>query len=944
MAAQELVVLLNAAYFGAGPTRSAAEAALLAALPRPGAASALVAIAAAPSLSDDVRVAAVLALKQTVGRFWKGGEAKGGTGLGEADKTCVRDALLPLLDAPPHVSAQVAHVLAAVARHDFPAPWGSLLEQLAGRLRDTGSAGAVRGLSAVLATLVSMRLPAARTTVSRLTPPLLSLLAPRLAETLAAGARVAAEEAGAWVAGRGEQGKLELRSVARLLKHTRLMSENGEAAAQVLSLLAASLPSLLAAPPAPPALAAWRAWTAGKVNRTLHAALELHPLAFPLSLLASHLEFCAAHVGAPAVAPNHPLEAFRVACVLFLKTAADNSSFKLVPEAAAQRAAAAAFFTHERLAALSEALVRGPLVLTPDELDEWRASPEAYIQEDDADMWRVRLKHAAEAALLVLAHPVLAAFLPWLQAQLAAAPADASGVLAREAVYRAAGTLAPLLAERFDFGAWFAAALQHDLQPAPPPRAILARRACQLVGAFATAGAVRSEHRPLLYERMVQTMGAYGDLVVRVAAAEALKALVFDVAFEAAAFAPYLGPCLHALFALLHLAAESDTQLRVLLILETVLAQLAGPSLVPHTESLLRSLSDAWTKAGTAHLVRSSVLRILSALVQTLGPASHALYDFLLPLVRVATALGSTDELYLLDDGLDLWRELLAVAPALHPALLALYPAVTALLARGYEQVGACTRIMELYLLLGQGAFLAEHGAALVATLTQMVGDVKDEGLLLALRVADTFIQLVPAALPALAPLLAKCLAAVLRDADAETPAAVRHHLALLARALLANPPVFVQLLEQAGAGAAAALMDVWGERLDTMDAPFMRKLIALALARMLVAAAHVPGVVGRAGLVVASVTSALADAEGAHDHFVVLAQDEPGPEDAAASRERSALYSRDPVNALSLRTAAVEALREASGRVGETQVMASVDATLLDALLHPPPPPNPPA
>src|SRR5690606_3048573 len=112
---QGVAALLQAAYFSAGPVRRQAEEALLVALPQPGTVSTLVAIAATAGLHADMRVAALLTLKQAVSRFWKGNEAKGGTGLIESDKQAVRQALLPLLDAPAAVNAQAAYVLAQVA-------------------------------------------------------------------------------------------------------------------------------------------------------------------------------------------------------------------------------------------------------------------------------------------------------------------------------------------------------------------------------------------------------------------------------------------------------------------------------------------------------------------------------------------------------------------------------------------------------------------------------------------------------------------------------------------------------------------------------------------------------------------------------------------------------------------------------------------------------------
>jgi hypothetical protein len=59
---------------------------------------------------------------------------------------------------------------------------------------------------------------------------------------------------------------------------------------------------------------------------------------------------------------------------------------------------------------------------------------------------------------------------------------------------------------------------------------------------------------------------------------------------------------------------------------------------------------------------------------QGLGPLSSGMYDFLLPVISMATDITAGDaHVYLLEDGLELWLATLNHAPSASPQLLSLF-------------------------------------------------------------------------------------------------------------------------------------------------------------------------------------------------------------------------------------------------------------------------------
>ncbi len=78
----------------------------------------------------------------------------------------------------------------------------------------------------------------------------------------------------------------------------------------------------------------------------------------------------------------------------------------------------------------------------------------------------------------------------------------------------------------------------------------------------------------------------------------------------------------------------------------------------------------------------------------------------LLPVIHYSTSINSSEEVYLLEDGLLLWHAVLTEATQMTPELLMLYPNNTAIMNRNNYHLKHCMKILEAYILLGQTEFV----------------------------------------------------------------------------------------------------------------------------------------------------------------------------------------------------------------------------------------------
>ena len=146
------------------------------------------------------------------------------------------------------------------------------------------------------------------------------------------------------------------------------------------------------------------------------------------------------------------------------------------------------------------------------------------------------------------------------------------------------------------------------------------------------------ELRPRLYEYLMPMLTNSQDLVVRLAAAKAMKVVIDDFEFSVEELEPYLEQVFSLLFSLLKEVNECDTKLNVLNVL-SYLIERVGVSIRPICSALLHYLPTLWQESESHNMLRCSILSTLVYIVQGLGTVSEGLLPFLGPVLELSIDL-----------------------------------------------------------------------------------------------------------------------------------------------------------------------------------------------------------------------------------------------------------------------------------------------------------------
>ena len=231
---------------------------------------------------------------------------------------------------------------------------------------------------------------------------------------------------------------------------------------------------------------------------------------------------------------------------------------------------------------------------------------------------------------------------------------------------------------------------------------------------------------------------------------------------------------------------------------------------------------------------------------------------------------------------MELWLTLLHNTAQPHPTLLQLLAKLPPLLTIGSENLRTTIYILQAYVLLCPLRVMETIGPSVVAELSSQYSDLQDEGVLMILRLVETWLRAGPPNTPQiLEPLLLTVMGAV--HAGSDYPMLMSLHLSILARLILASQALFSNLClttatklnsnhnDVAGKGkifilfylcnltpSAGKVLDVWCDKMPCVTAPERRKLLALALASLLTSES--PVVLSRVYLVLLNVAETLND------------------------------------------------------------------------------------
>lgn len=465
------------------------------------------------------------------------------------------------------------------------------------------------------------------------------------------------------------------------------------------------------------------------------------------------------------------------------------------------------------------------------------------VCEDGGDSWRYSYRPCCEALFLTVFHENRGHLAPIMVDMVRNTagpvdPQDLRGLLYKDAVYNTIGLAAFDLYDEIDFDQWLVNGIEQELLIKDSNYRIVRRRAVWLVGQWSGVK-LSPELRPRLYQILVPLLKKEEDLVVRLAAAKALKVVIDDFEFTSDELKPYLSLAFGQLFELLKEVEECDTKLSILNVLSYVIERV-GIGIRGMCEELAHYLPNLWSASDDHDMLRCSILGTLVSIVQGLGSITESLAPFLYDVIFMSTNLNNSCSVYLLEDGLELWLVSLQNSRHLLPQWMQLAHNIPPILELSSENLRTMIYIVQAYIVLSPSGFIGQCGNIVARPLHEQYADLQDEGVLMILRLVDLSLKIGPIE----SSKIFKAL--ILRSIKAvyigrAYPMLMSMHLSIVSRLILSFNSDFHEFLNElaneegkTGEVIAGQVLDHWMDKMPIVTQPDRRKLLSLALISLL--------------------------------------------------------------------------------------------------------------
>ncbi|KAG7205080.1 hypothetical protein KM043_005455 [Ampulex compressa] len=887
------------------------------------------------SLAINVRWMAILCFKNGVDRYWR---KNAPDAIADDEKEFLRQRLIANFDEPVNqLAIQLAALIAKIARFDCPREWGNLVPTLLDVIRGQNPLAQHRALLIlhhVVKSLASKRLVADKKLFQELTVNVFNFILNLWNTYTESFLILTSNGADAnQIQEALEKALLLLRILRKLIIHGFSKPSESQDAMLFLKVIFGH---------ARTSLECRKTLISGgmqmevcdkfiiHLTKVLIGVVDSHPFCC-VELIPTSLEFsvyyCFTEAGQALT-----FERFIIQCLNVVKSILLSTYYKpakVIEETKHPLTLRAhhlmqEFFTPQTLTEICSRLVTHYFLLTPADLELWDTDPENFVVDDGGESWKYSLRPCTESVFLAFFHhfrDVLASFLVDLiqRHHQPVDPNNLHAILLKDAVYNAVGLAAFDLYDEVNFDQWFSTTLKEELKVRSNNYRIIRRRVCWLIGQW-TSVKLSAALRPELYKLMVEALNPDEDLGVRLAASEALRLAIDDFQFNSEEFLPYLEPAFSLLFTLLKEVNECDTKMHVLYVLSFMIER-AGSGIKPHVGALSSYLPALWQQSEGHNMLRCAIVSTLVHLEKALGSESVVLQPLVVGVVALSCDINQEGHVYLLEDGLELWLALLENAPAPTRAIMDLFRNMPALLEQSMENLGLCLYIVEAYVLLSPQEFLSQRGTTVIETLKTIMGDLRSEGIVMAMRLFETCLIASPQqGAELIKPLLGNIFESVYKGE--EYPMVMTMYLSIVARVLLGSRDIFVEVISELSRTIGASgtreeavlgqMIHVWVSRMPLASQPERRKLLALALCSLL-GANSPPSVLEHFPRIISNIVETLNDITKYDDMGYLtdslMISDQPSPsqyEDADYDTEheqrRKRLAFSDPVHSISLK------------------------------------------
>ncbi|KAL8669754.1 MAG: hypothetical protein Q9168_005669 [Polycauliona sp. 1 TL-2023] len=377
-----------------------------------------------------------------------------------------------------------------------------------------------------------------------------------------------------------------------------------------------------------------------------------------------------------------------------------------------------------------QTLVTRFFVFTQRDLRDWEEQSEEWErrEEGEDDTWEFSIRPCAEKLFLEimlnykdqLVQPLLSVF------RIVANPQN-TNILQKDSVYGAIGLAASVLEEMLDFDSFLKDTLAPEVQMDQPGCGILKRRIAITLGQWLPVK--DGLDRPLVYQIFQHLLDKgiqSNDLVVRITAGKQLKNVIVPFDFRFEQFEPYASTILHRLVALIEEVELGESKLALLNTL-LVLIQSVEEKIAPFADQIISVLAPLWEQAGTEFLLKQSILGILSSLISAVRGESQKYHAMLIPLIDSSVDVNSETRVYMLEDALDLWVNILQQTPSnAVSGVISLVPHLFPMLEVGSDTLRRALELSETYVYLAPAQMLASAGPILLPLTNLLKGSKRE--------------------------------------------------------------------------------------------------------------------------------------------------------------------------------------------------------------------------
>ena len=365
-----------------------------------------------------------------------------------------------------------------------------------------------------------------------------------------------------------------------------------------------------------------------------------------------------------------------------------------------------------------------------DELEEWEAREDA-----NGDGWEFEVRPCSEKLFMDLVlnykNLLVPPLLNFFQSVGANNP-DFDQIILKDSVYTAMGLAAPVLAGEFSFDDFLSTTIVGDMSMPcnGPVFKVLHRRIAILLGQWITI-MENQDKRPLVYqifENLLDVSQPGNDIVVSLTAARHMKTVIDDYSFKPQQYLPYAEKIFTHLISLIQQVQNVESKMAILNTIRVVAVRLEE-HIVPFADGIVNILPDLWTASGEEHLMKQAILTLLSTIVTAMRSPSSRYNSLILPLIQRAVEDGSDMQVYLLEEALDLWSNILQQTPTTSKSdVIMLIDSIFPLLEGGGDNLRNVLVILESYIILAPEVILSDTCRLRVLSyMTSLLGLTKRE-------------------------------------------------------------------------------------------------------------------------------------------------------------------------------------------------------------------------